>query len=180
VKYISDDRRFVFVGKMYDLWKGDAIEAGISVTQNIDFDRNGVSIEKIGFPVGASYGSNTLFVAPECESCATLIETMLDEAVLRKHRYRVVMLSATSEGDLSNRMVWCSDGKTEALRSIYVEGIVPTSLKSPESECNQFGLFLAQQAAMAFGIAQLPTIVEADGSAVAGIGPAMKLIGLGE
>ena len=179
VIFISKNRRFVFRGQMTDLWQGEAM--GVASTQDrIDLDRNGVDAESISVSVGKGDRLLTVFVAPECETCAALVEMMLKKDILSRHRYRVVMLSSSVEGELSNRLVWCSEKPDEALRDIYIDGVVPTSLKSPASDCNQFGLFLAQQAALAFGIAQLPTMATEDGSAVVGIEGAIQTLGIGE
>ena len=179
VIFISKNRRFVFRGQMTDLWRGEAI--GVQPTQDrIDLDRNGVDAESISVSVGEGDRLLTVFVAPECETCASLVERMLERDTLSRHRYRIVMLSSSAEGELSNRLVWCSDEPDEAFRDIYIEGIVPSSLKPPASDCNQFGLFLAQQSALAFGIAQLPTIATADGSAAVGFYKALQTLALGE
>jgi hypothetical protein len=164
VKYMSDDRRFVFVGKMYDLWKGDVLEAGVAVSQKIDFNRNGVSIEKIGFPVGSVYGRNTLFIAPECQDCKDLLRAALET---KGDDLNIVLLSSTQKGSEQNSLVWCSKDRVEGLRTIYLDGNMP-SRSDINMSCDRFGLMLAEQAASVFGIGQLPMFVDSEGNGFTG------------
>ena len=160
VKYISDNQRFVFVGKMYDLWQGETMTADVGVSQKINLNRNGVSIEKISFPVGGSFGSNTLFIAPECEDCRGLVRLALETNV---DDLNVVLLAASESGERDNSLVWCSKNRIEGLRKVYLERQQPAKSDINE-ECDRFGLMLAEQAAMVFGIGQLPLYVDAEGN----------------
>lgn len=159
VKYLSSDRRFVFVGTMYDLWRGEAITAGVETTQRIDWDRNGVSIEKIGFPIGKNFAAETLFIAPECDDCKALLRLALEK---KKGQLNVVLLSSSTHGKWQNELVWCSKDRGHGLRTVYLEGQTPKASEIASS-CDKFGLMLAEQASMLFGIGQLPMYVDAEG-----------------
>lgn len=159
VVYMSDDRRFVFRGEMIDLWKGQAIEADMSVSQEIDWDRNGVSIDKIGFPLSKKAGRKALFISPGCDDCRELIKYVLEEGV---EDLNVVLLASSQKEHEQNAQVWCSSNRIKALRTVLVEGqnIEKNDLAS---FCDRFGLMLAEQAAMLFGIGQLPMYVDEAG-----------------
>jgi hypothetical protein len=160
VKYLSDDQRFVFVGKMYDLWQGEAMTAGVGPSRKINLNRNGVSIEKIAFPVGDAFGERTLFVAPECEDCRGLLRLALETG---PDDLNVVLLAASEAGRRANDLVWCSKNRVDGLRTVYLEKKEPKQ-SEVNRECDRFGLMLAQQAAMVFGIGQLPLYVDAEGN----------------
>ena len=173
---MSLDRRFVFRGKMTDLWEGEAI--GIpSVGQALNFERNGVYSDRISFAVGNGPDTYTVFVAPECLGCKQMIRQLLDADTLDERTYQFVLLSTTQQGEHNNRLVWCSEDRAAALEEIYLKGITPKSLRKVGSECDQFGLFLARQAAQVFGIARLPMVASSDGEAAAGYEAAMKHLG---
>ena len=160
VKYLSDDQRFVFVGKMYDLWQGEAMTAGVGPSRKINLNRNGVSIEKIAFPLGEGFGKRTLFIAPECEDCRGLLRLALET---NPENLNVVLLAASEAGRRDNDLVWCSKNRVDGLRTVYLEKKEPQQSEI-NRECDRFGLMLAQQAAMVFGIGQLPLYVDAEGN----------------
>lgn len=159
VKYMSADQRFVFVGKMYDLWQGEAMTANVGVSRKINLKRNGVSLEKISFPIGDNIGDRTLFIAPECEDCSGLLELALKT---KADNLNVVLLAASEAGHRNNAMVWCARNREQALRKVYLEKEQPGA-DELNDECDQFGLMLAEQAAMVFGIGQLPLYVDEKG-----------------
>lgn len=160
VKYLSDDQRFVFVGKMYDLWQGEAMTVGIGPSRKINLNRNGVSIEKIAFPLGDGFGNRTIFVAPECEDCRGLLRLAMET---NPEDLNVVLLAASEAGRRDNDLVWCSKNRVDGLRTVYLEKKEPRPIDI-NKECDRFGLMLAQQAAMVFGIGQLPLYVDAEGN----------------
>lgn len=160
VKYLSDDQRFVFVGKMYDLWQGEAMTAGVGPSRKINLNRNGVSIEKIAFPLGDRFGDRTLFIAPECEDCRGLLRLALET---NPEDLNVVLLAGSEAGRRDNDLVWCSKNRVNGLRTVYLERKEPQESEI-NRECDRFGLMLAQQAAMVFGIGQLPLYVDAEGN----------------
>jgi len=160
VKYLSDDQRFVFVGKMYDLWQGEAMTAGVGPSRKINLNRNGVSIDKIAFPLGDGFGDRTLFIAPECEDCRGLLRLALETS---PEDLNVVLLAASEAGRRDNDLVWCSKNRVDGLRTVYLERKEPQKSEI-NRECDRFGLMLAQQAAMVFGIGQLPLYVDAEGN----------------
>lgn len=160
VKYLSDDQRFVFVGKMYDLWQGEAMTVGIGPNRKINLNRNGVSIEKIAFPLGDGFGNRTIFVAPECEDCRGLLRLAMET---NPEDLNVVLLAASEAGRRDNDLVWCSKNRVDGLRTVYLEKKEPRPIDI-NKECDRFGLMLAQQAAMVFGIGQLPLYVDAEGN----------------
>ena len=156
VTYLSDDNRFVFVGKMYDLRTGDTLDVGASGSKKLNLERNGVSLGKISFPIGPRLSEQTLIIAPECEDCKQLLS-----AALTKHPddLNIVLLSSSTPGLNQNRLVWCAKDQAKALKQVYLEGIRPSDGEL-NNDCNQFGLMLAEQAAMLFGIGQLPMFVD--------------------
>lgn len=160
VKYLSDDQRFVFVGKMYDLWQGEAMTAGVGPSRKINLNRNGVSIDKIAFPLGNGFGDRTLFIAPECEDCRGLLRLALET---NPTNLNVVLLASSEAGRRDNDLVWCSKDRVEGLRTVYLQKKEPQK-SDINRECDRFGLMLAQQAAMVFGIGQLPLYVDAEGN----------------
>jgi len=164
VKYLSTDRRFVFVGSMYDLWKGDALAAGVTTDQRIEWDRNGVSVEKISFSVGSVVGQSTIIVAPECQDCKDLLKLALETV---KDDLNVVLLSSSKAGSRDNALVWCSKDRLDGLRSVYFESRQPDP-EDINKNCDQFGLMLADQAAQLFGIGQLPMFVDSKGNGYTG------------
>lgn len=161
--FISQDRRFVFKGEMFDLWTGEALTAGIEVEQRIDWDRNGVSIQKIGFPVGNSETKRALFIAPECQDCKDLLRVVIDKF----SGINIVLLASSEKGLFLNKLIWCSKDRTEALKTIYLDGMDVDS-KNLHQECDQFGLMMADQAAKLFGIGQLPMYVDENGMGYTG------------
>jgi len=164
VKYLSTDRRFVFVGNMYDLWKGDALAAGVTTDQRIEWNRNGVSVEKISFSAGSTVGKNTIIVAPECQDCKYLLTLALETV---KDDLNVVLLSSSKAGSRENALVWCSKDRLKGLRAVYFEGKEPAA-DDININCDQFGLMLADQAAQLFGIGQLPMFVDSNGNGYTG------------
>jgi hypothetical protein len=160
VRYLSEDRRFVFVGKMYDLWKGDVMTAGEEYNQQINWNRNGVSLEKIAVATGEVIGSKTLVVAPECEDCRGLLKL-----AMARHEgdLNVVMIASTPEGERANSLVWCSKDRVKGLKTVYFDRSEPR-VGDMHQECDRFGLMMAQQAAVVFGIAQLPLYVDEQGN----------------
>lgn len=157
--YLSSNRRFAFVGTMYDLWRGEALELGVGISQRIDLERNGVSIRKIAIPVGDQWSTSTLFIAPECQDCKDLLAAALS---LLDDDLNVVMLASSAEGRLDNAAVWCAKDRARALRSVYLEDTRPEQ-DELIGRCDRFGLMLAEEAAMLFGIAQLPLFLGEDG-----------------
>lgn len=159
VKYLSSNRRFVFVGTMYDLWRGEAMTAGVETTQRIDWNRNGVSIEKIGFAIGNDFADDTLFIAPECVDCKDLLRLALE---VKGEDLNIVLLSSSKQGKWQNELVWCSRDREAGLRTVYLEEATPKATDI-ENSCDKFGLMLAEQASLLFGIGQLPMYVDAKG-----------------
>ena len=64
VVYMSTDRRFIFRGEMTDLWTGADTAQGLPSNQ-VDLDRNGVSIDRISLALGSGPQPITAFVSPE-------------------------------------------------------------------------------------------------------------------
>lgn len=164
VKYLSSDRRFVFVGKMYDLWQGDTMEAGVAVSQKFDWNRNGVSIEKISFSLTDGVGKKTIFIAPECDDCKELLRYAY---AIGETDLNVVLLASSEAGQKTNSTVWCAKNRAELLKSVYLDGKTPTAADI-HSACDRFGLMLAEQAALLFGVGQLPMFVDEHGNGHAG------------
>lgn len=160
VKYVSEGRRFVFVGKMYDLWKGEAMSAGVKGNQKVNWNRNGVSIEKIGFPLGGQYGETTIVIAPDCEDCRGLVDLVLQT---QNDDVNIVLLASNREGREANAMVWCSKDRVKGLQMVYLKGEKPRK-EDLKTDCDQMGLMLADQAAQVFGIGVLPMVVDAEGN----------------
>jgi hypothetical protein len=160
VKYISDNQRFVFVGKMYDLWQGEAMTTGVGASRTINLERNGVSLDKIAFPVGDSLGKRTMFIAPDCEDCRGLLRLALEKG---SDDLNIVLLASDENGRRNNGYVWCSKNRLKGLKTVYLD------LEKPKPEdinksCDRFGLMLAEQAALLFGIGQLPLYVDEEGT----------------
>lgn len=160
VRYLSEDRRFVFVGTMYDLWKGEALSAGVSVSTEVDWRRNGVSIEKISFVVGGERAQRTLLIAPECRDCKDLLRGILRSL---DRPINILMLASSEKGKERNGWVWCARDREAALVDVYLRERRPEG-EDLEKECDRFGLMLAEQAAMLFGIGQLPMYVDEEGN----------------
>lgn len=154
--FISTDHRFVFRGQMLDLWNGDTLDAGVEVSQRIEWNRNGVEIERIAMRTGARTGKFTMFVAPECADCRDLLRVALDRF---PDDLNVVLLSSSKNGRRKNQLVWCAKDQVAALRKVYLDGGAP-SKGDMKVECDQFGLMMAEQAAMLFGVGQLPMFVD--------------------
>jgi len=164
VRYLSSNRRFVFVGKMYDLWQGDTMEAGVAVSQKFDWNRNGVSIEKISFPLGDGTGTKTIFIAPECDDCKELLRYAY---AMGETDLNVVLLASSEAGQKTNSAIWCAKDRAKLLRSVYLDGKTPKP-SDISSACDRFGLMLAEQAALLFGVGQLPLFVDENGNGHAG------------
>ncbi len=135
------------------------MSAGVGASKTIDINRNGVSIEKIAFPVGGSFGANTLFVAPECEDCKQLLKLAL---ATKPNDLNIVLLASSEAGRRENAYVWCSKDRVAGLRTVYLDRQRPTQ-GDMNQDCDQFGLMLAEQAAVVFGIGQLPLYVDSEG-----------------
>lgn len=166
VKYVSDNQRFVFVGKMYDLWQGEAMTAGVGASNKINLERNGVSIEKIAFPVGDALGERTLFIAPDCDDCRGLLRLALERD---PHDLNIVLLASNAAGRRDNGFVWCSKNRLKGLKTVYLDRQQPKQ-EDMNTQCDRFGLMLAEQAALLFGIGQLPFYVDEDGTGHVGEG----------
>ena len=179
VVYMSTDRRFIFRGEMTDLWTGADTAQGLPSNQ-VDLDRNGVSIDRISLAVGSGPQPITAFVSPECEPCRAVLEMMLDAKALKAYRFRVVLLDTTASGARANAVVWCSSNPAEALRAVYLEGRQPRSAAKAGAECDRLGLEQGRAAAQLFGIAQLPMLVGADGLGHIGVPSSLAAIGRGE
>lgn len=164
-KYLSDNRRFVFVGKMYDLWQGGAIESGVELTSKVDLNRNGIKVSRMGFSIEGPVDENAvLFVAPNCPDCSELLKMVyeLDDIPLS-----VVLLASTSDEHRTNAFVWCANDRAKVLKMVYVEKRFPERAEMNE-ECDRLGLMLAGEAAKLFGIAALPMLVSESGKGYVG------------
>lgn len=159
VVFLSTNRRFAFVGTMYDLWRGEALTLGVATSQRLELERNGVSLEKIAMPLGEALSGNTLFIAPECDDCRELLAAALETTA---GDLNVVLLASTQAGQRANSVVWCAGDRGAALRAIYLEGRAVEAREVP-ADCDRFGLMLADQAAMLFGIGQLPLFLDERG-----------------
>ena len=122
--------------------------AGVASTQAIDWNRNGVSIDKISFPLGSKIGDNTLFIAPECADCRALLELSMANL---SNNLNIVLLASTQAGNHDNALVWCSKDRVKGLTDVYIKKIKP-STSDINSGCDQFGLMLADQAACVFAV----------------------------
>ena len=179
VVYLSTDRRFVFRGEMTDLWTGTDLSLG-ELENRLDLDRNGVSVEKISLAIGRGQQPLTVFVAPECEQCRTVVEMLLEPAALKAYRSRVVLLDSSPGGARANAVVWCAADPAEALRSVYLEGRQPKSAAPVGAPCDQLGLEQGRSAARLFGIAQLPLLVDANGVGHVGVPSSLASLGRGD
>lgn len=160
IMYLSTNRRFAFVGTMYDLWQGEALTLGVESSSQINLERNGVSLEKIAFPLGDSLAPETLFIAPECQDCVDLLALALD---LGRTDLNIVMLASTAQGHNANGIVWCAKDRPNALRNVYLEHRQMTA-SDLNADCDKFGLMLAEQASLLFGIGQLPLLLDSEGN----------------
>lgn len=159
-KYLSDNRRFVFVGTMYDLWQGGTIEAGVQLNSEVNLNRNGIKVSKMGFSIEGPVDENAvLFVAPNCPDCSDLLRMVYE---LGDMPLSIVLLASTSEEHRNNAFVWCANDRAKALKMVYVEKTFPKRSEMNEG-CDRLGLMLAGEAAKLFGIAQLPMLVSESG-----------------
>jgi len=159
VYFISDNRRFVFRGTMHDLWSGSDI-AKEQVSSRVDTERFGVSIERMSYAIGSGEKKMSVFVAPGCEPCKTVVERLITAERMREYTMRIVPLSRTEVGHHINRVLWCSKDYEEATRAVFVDGTEPKSAAPAGEDCDQTGLFLAMEAAKLFGVAELPLIID--------------------
>lgn len=166
--FMSDNKRYVFRGEMVDLWTGTDIAIDETSTR-VDLNRNGVTPETIGLQIGNGSQILTVFVAPECPQCVELVKMMMDEGALGQYKFNAVLLDSSRQGQVANQVVWCSQDQSEALYSVYVEGKQPRSASTEGGDCDQFGLYLAKEAAKLFGIGQLPMIVNESGYGTVGL-----------
>lgn len=179
VLYLSTDRRFAFRGEMTDLWTGTDLSVG-ELENRVDLDRNGVSVEKISLAIGRGKQPLTVFVAPECEQCRSVVEMLLEPAALKAYRSQVVLLDSSPAGARANAVIWCATDHTEALRSVYLEGRQPKSAAPAGASCDQLGLEQGRTAARLFGIAQLPLVVDANGVGHVGVPSSLATLGRGD
>jgi thiol:disulfide interchange protein DsbC len=166
--FISDNKRYVFRGEMVDLWSGTDISVE-ATSMKVNLNRNGVTTEKISLHFGYGNEELTVFIAPECPQCVDLVEMMMADESLKRFRFNAVLLDSSREGKIANQVVWCAMDHKEALYSVYVEGKQPASASAAGSDCDQFGLYLAKEAAKLFGIGQLPMIVNESGFGTVGV-----------
>lgn len=173
VKFLSEDRRFVFVGTMHDLWNGGTLEAGVPLDSKVNLSRNGIEVNRMGFSLRGPVNENpVLFVAPDCEDCAELLKMVF---ALEKINISVVLLATTQTQHRMNAFVWCSNDRAKSLEMVYIGNQLPKRADMNE-ECDRLGLMLAGEAAKLFGIAQLPMMVSKEGNGYVGVDAIEQLI----
>lgn len=166
--FISENKRFIIKGEMKDLWNGSSVNQKI-VEDKLFWDRNNVQPDKISYKIGSGQKLLDVFISPDCIACNELLKAIYEPSNLSEYSFRIVMLAASKHGQRTNALVWCANDKKAALWQAYVEKVVPTSAAKKDEKCNQLPLRMANEAAVIFGIAELPVVIDQNSNAIVGV-----------
>lgn len=118
---VSENARFVFVGKMIDLWQqkeiktlADAINTSRVPLEVIGYNSEDLSTMNIGNPDIEQQG--VIFVSPNCQYCQRLLSHIDDNK--EKYNFEIVITPVLKGSAAESRRLFCAVDKEKALKSL--------------------------------------------------------------
>lgn len=171
---VSGDARFVFIGKIVDLWQqkelktiADAINTKRVPLEKVGYDKNKLAVWDIGnksIPV-----QGTIFVSHDCPYCKKLLKEIDDN--LDDYHFEIVLTpNGTSDENLADetRRLWCAADKDLAWKDLV------NGTNDADEEVDGCDWKPVVNAGMFFQAIEgrgVPTIFRADGLRKDGINP---------
>lgn len=165
--FISNDGRYIFQGRLYDVWNGeqiDSVEKLERFSDRVDLDHLGVRKEKLfSLNVGSGEKEVHVFVDPRCHHCRKLVRDIRSSGELREsHVFRVVITPVSSEQSRNRaRKLWqvAQQNATRALDAFVANTVPDIELKDQSYPQLEYNILLAK----ALSIKSVPYIVSPDG-----------------
>ncbi len=100
--FVSDDGRYIFQGRLFDVWNGEEIESAKELkrlSDRVDLDHIGVDRDRLfAFDLGQGDKEVYIFVDPFCPHCHDLVKDIRGSPKIREsYAFRVVVAPLSSE-----------------------------------------------------------------------------------
>lgn len=117
VFYVSGDRRWLFHGKLMDMWTGQD-EKEMEVYDEMSWERSGFSPPEVSLGVAEEAMSGVLFVSRECDDCIGLLSEIQNKAL----NIGIATIPPKKQrGEAETRSLWCNSGETLALARNWIQ-----------------------------------------------------------
>jgi len=164
---ISNDGRYIFQGRLYDVWNGekiDSVEKLERFSDRVDLDHLGVRKKKLfAFNLGSGDKEVHVFVDPRCHHCRELVKDIRNSGdLLQSHVFRVVVSPISSEQSRTRARKLRQVAQQNATRALdaFVANTVPDiELKDQSYPQLEYNILLAK----ALSIQSVPFLVSPDG-----------------
>ena len=164
---ISNDGRYIFQGRLYDVWNGEEIDSAEKLkrlSDRVDLDHIGVSEDKLfAFDLGSGEKEVHVFVDPYCPHCHKLVKQIRASDELRESfLFRVVVAPISSQKSRNRARKLAALARQNATQAI--EAFVNNT--SPEGKVEQEdfpGVEYNLLVARALSIQSVPFLVAPDG-----------------
>ena len=164
---ISNDGRYIFQGRLYDVWNGEEIDSAEKLkrlSDRVDLDHIGVSQDKLfAFDLGSGAKEVHVFVDPYCPHCNKLVKQIRASGELREsYLFRVVVAPISSKESRNRARKLAALAKQNATQA--VEAFVTNTYPEGKVEQEGFpGVEYNLLVARALSIQSVPFLVAPDG-----------------
>ncbi|MCF8030675.1 MAG: hypothetical protein K9K39_07250 [Desulfohalobiaceae bacterium] len=165
--FISKDGRYIFQGRLYDVWNGEEIDSAKELerfSDRVDLDHLGVRKEKLfSLNLGSGEKEVHVFVDPRCHHCRELVKHIRDSGELREsYVFRVVISPISSKQSRNRARKLRQVAQRNATRALdaFVDNTDPDiELKDKSYPELEYNILLAK----ALSIESVPFLVSPDG-----------------
>lgn len=163
VVYASSNGRFVFIGQMYDLWKGTSLNSMRDIEQaatRIYLDGLQLHPRDLNtVTLGHGPTDITIFTDPLCDHCHALAEEA--KAYVDDYTFYFVVVPALSdESDVLAKRIYCAQDSTQTTAAL-MNGTI--ELLAQRAECDMEGYERTLLAAEVLGVDAVPFLIHQDG-----------------
>ena len=164
---VSKDGRYIFQGRLYDVWNGMEIDSAEKLERyadRVDLDHIGVSDDKLfAFALGSGDKEVHVFVDPYCPHCHELVKQIRASDELREsYLFRVVVAPISSQKSTNRARKLAALAQQNATQA--VEAFVNNTYPEGKVEQEGFpGVEYNLLVARALSIQSVPYLVAPDG-----------------
>lgn len=167
--FISDAGRFVFMGRMLDVWQQKELKTIDEIeraTQRVFLDSMGYDkTSYAGYKLGSGPRRTVVFVDPHCGWCHQFIaEVKADEELMKAYTFifHVIPILGSSSQPYAKKL-WCSVGTDEEKMQALLDGDEAVNGLPASAECPMGDQDRAVLLSKIIGVQGVPFVIAPDG-----------------
>ena len=164
---ISNDGRYIFQGRLYDVWNGEEIDSAKELerlSDRVDLDHLGVREDRLfSFHLGSGEKEVHVFVDPYCHHCRELVKQIRASDELRESfLFRIVVapISSQESRNRARKLVALAQRNATQAMEAFVDNTSPKGkVEEKDFPALEYNLLVAR----ALSLQSVPFLVAPDG-----------------